>query len=61
MAGRGFDPREHWCSGHLELLAANAGYFRYQREASLEKGETVLGVPSVLSQLSENAMIRSLS
>lgn len=52
MAERGFDPREHWCSAHLGLLAANAGFFRYLKEAPLEQGETLLGVTSVLIRLS---------
>ncbi len=29
MADHGYDPKEHWCSDHLKLLRANAGYFFY--------------------------------
>lgn len=29
MADHGYDPDEHWCPEHLELLRSNAGYFEY--------------------------------
>jgi len=33
MADHGYDPDEHWCPEHLELLAANAGYLNYVNDA----------------------------
>lgn len=36
MADHGYDPKEHWCPDHLELLKANAGYFRYGRDADAQ-------------------------
>jgi hypothetical protein len=32
MADHGYDPNEHWCEEHLELLTANGSYFRYAEE-----------------------------
>lgn len=32
MADHKFDLREHWCSGHLDILTANAGYWDYIRD-----------------------------
>jgi hypothetical protein len=29
MADHGYDPEEHWCPDHLDLLGKNAGYFDY--------------------------------
>ncbi len=29
MADHGYDPDEHWCPEHLELLRSNGGYFDY--------------------------------
>ena len=29
MADHRYDPRQHWCPDHLELLRANGGYFHY--------------------------------
>ncbi len=33
MADHGYDPDEHWCPEHLELLAGNAGYLEYVNDA----------------------------
>lgn len=33
MADHGYDPDEHWCSEHLELLRLNAGYLEYASAA----------------------------
>ncbi len=32
MADHGYDPREHWCEEHLQVLRGNAGYFQYLAE-----------------------------
>ncbi len=34
MADHEYDPGEHWCDDHLELLRANGGYFQYLADAS---------------------------
>jgi hypothetical protein len=36
MADHKYDPQEHWCSDHLELLKGNGGYFHYLRDAGLQ-------------------------
>ena len=33
MADHGYDPDEHWCPEHLELLQNNAGYLEYASDA----------------------------
>lgn len=33
MADHGYDPDEHWCPEHLELLRNNAGYLEYAHPA----------------------------
>jgi len=33
MADHGYDPDEHWCPEHLELLRNNAGYLEYANDA----------------------------
>jgi hypothetical protein len=33
MVDHGYDPDEHWCSDHLELLSKNAGYFDFANDA----------------------------
>ncbi len=33
MADHGYDPDEHWCPEHLELLRNNAGYLDYANDA----------------------------
>ncbi len=33
MADHGYDPDEHWCPEHLELLRDNAGYLEYANDA----------------------------
>lgn len=33
MADHGYDPDEHWCPDHLELLRNNAGYLEYANDA----------------------------
>lgn len=33
MADHGYDPDEHWCPEHLELLQNNAGYLDYANDA----------------------------
>lgn len=35
MADHGYDPEEHWCPEHLELLGDNAGYFQYVQDMGL--------------------------
>ncbi len=34
MADHGYDPDEHWCPEHLELLRNNAGYLEYANDAN---------------------------
>ncbi len=34
MADHDYDPREHWCDEHLELLKANGGFFQYALDAA---------------------------
>ncbi len=36
MADHGYDPDEHWCADHLELLRNNAGYLEYANDADLQ-------------------------
>lgn len=33
MADHGYDPEEHWCPAHFELLQENAGYLEYANDA----------------------------
>lgn len=33
MADHGYDPDEHWCPEHLELLQKNAGYLEFANDA----------------------------
>ncbi len=33
MSDHGYDPDEHWCPEHLELLSNNAGYLEYANDA----------------------------
>jgi hypothetical protein len=36
MADHGYDPDEHWCPEHLELLRDNAGYFGYAQDSEAQ-------------------------
>ena len=36
MADHEYDPDEHWCPEHLELLRANGGFFQYLKDANLQ-------------------------
>lgn len=36
MADHGYDPDEHWCPEHLELLRNNSGYFGYAQDSEAQ-------------------------